>query len=349
MAFHGLSDNNGILYKDVYEALLNLTVVTYKELTKINLSKMTLTELKWIIRQDRHYQLCEDEYVHWTRVRYHFSERKNDIPEYNKYAETIKSKPEFNRHFSNGFFTLKEQCQLNDFEIFYCVISLFFDPQRLLQFDENKIFLMYKKIEDFILSDHVEYENITPLCGIELDSEELVLNKNAKIVKLNSEQILHLFQIGIDMSACSNAQVVTETYNVALVTSYYLPKAFEPFESIDRLAKLKMYPFFMDSDCLFELDKFNVFLCKGFFPIGRVSKPNHPFQKTISSHTYQLTNMFMKNNVTLSIYECNEISSSISKINNSLSNGTDFLKPAIRRLGMATNRKLHHDRFNDLC
>ena len=69
MAFHGCSEKNEILYKDVYDALLKLILITYKELTKVNLSKMTLTELEWIIRQDGHYQLCEGDYVHWTRVR----------------------------------------------------------------------------------------------------------------------------------------------------------------------------------------------------------------------------------------------------------------------------------------
>ncbi|MEL4247873.1 HEPN domain-containing protein [Shewanella xiamenensis] len=348
MAFHGCSEKNEILYKDVYDALLKLILITYKELTKVNLSKMTLTELEWIIRQDGHYQLCEGDYVHWTRVRYHFEKIKNDIPEYNKYSETINAKPEFARHFINSTFTLTEELQLNEFEIFYHIISIFFDNNKLLKLDKNKILSKYKDIENFILSEHIEYKNIIPLCGINLDSEELVLNENAKLIKLNSEQILQLFQIGIDMNASSNTKVVTKTYDTALVTSYYLPKVFEPFKPIDKLAEFNMHPFLMDSDCLFELDKLNIFLSNDFFPIGRISKPTHPFRKSVSSRTYQLTNMFMRNNITLSTHNSNDIYIGISKINHAILNGTSFLKPAIRRLGMATNRKLHHDRFIDL-
>ncbi len=83
----------------------------------------------------------------------------------------------------------------------------------------------YILIENFLYSDYLEFEIITPICGLIIESAPITLSTNLSIVKLEDCEVIEFLKLGLNLGfSMGDNDIIFDIHPYAIKKTYQLPK-----------------------------------------------------------------------------------------------------------------------------
>lgn len=332
----------------LYDTLSSLTKVVLDILSRRDQDDLVVTtESVWEKQKDDSYVKHQIKRPFWSIM---LHKANDEITKTNEYLDFIKvvSADEI---ISPQLDTLVGTCfgshRLEADNIAMWPAFEFLTDQGIDEFDISNFNSVYSKIESALYSKEIDFENITPLCGFEMDDSEISLTENISIVKLSEKEILEFFRLGIKLgSSMGDFDLVHSVHQYAIKTSYKLPKIIGKQDLSIR--DIEQNEFFNNKNERAVIDALRIYKEGKLYPITTTRRGKSILSTGVSFSFETPVKHFMKNKYSLLKNEIDEFKSFWSVISKAELPEKNFISVGIRRFSQSNERDNIEDRIIDI-
>lgn len=332
--------------KQFYDASKALTKVILETLARQEApNSYLLSENVWRKQGDISYIKQQINRPVWSMILHKAENEFTKTKEYDDFLEAINSDDKISRHIDTQVGTRLGSFRMEAKNFAILPAYEFLTDDGVKAFNRDSFDHFFFGMEKDILSDEVEYEGLTPLCGLKMDDTELPLDAGTSIIRLGEKDILDFFNFGIKLgSSMGGYDHVHDVHEYAIKTSYKLPKTIggQPklIDEDDKFLNNKIEQSIIDAFRIFKKGKLYPITTmkrgKGIFAMGT----SYSFEKPVGH--------FMENKYMLSSDEAKEFSSFWKEKSGANLPEKNFISVAIRRFSQANERDNDEDKIIDL-
>jgi hypothetical protein len=221
----------------------------------------------------------------------------------------------------------------------------FLDNTSILEYDDTTFNEAYKTLEDDIYSSTIEYEEITPIFGLKMYTEEILLSQNVSIIKMNDSQIKEFLRLGIIIgNNHGGSDFIHNIYEYAIKVSCKTPKVIGERESHVKPESCKVQANFHKQ----ILKALQIFQPGKIYPIATIGKSNSYFMAGTAYNQAVLLKPFASTEYILSTEQVDTLQNFYKKYSLVDLEKHSYLSLAIRRLSQSYERDSEEDRMIDL-
>lgn len=315
---------------------------------RANVKPFVLSESLWSKQHDGVFIRQHGNRLCWPEMFYQVQQDIKSEKEFIQFVEALKSEERLARNIGLVG-TIFGRRNVDELNIAFRLVRQFLFDDRIESFDIDAFNTVYLEIENDLLSDEVEFERITPLCGFRMDGNELQLAENISIVKLAESEILRILNLGISLGSVAGGiggyGAINDVNEYGIKITKKFPKLYEGMD-------VQIGP---ESDYLFSsvvensiVDGLRVFKTGRVFPITSIYKAKGVFELGVGFSFERQVPPFMKDKYELNRSEFDEFKDFWKIKNTSDASSRKYLDVAIRRFSQANDRSNDEDEFVDL-
>lgn len=333
--------------KQFYDASIALTKVILEVMSRAVATTLYIdSESVWHKQDDNSYVKQQINRPLWSIILHRAEEEFARTKEYGDFLEAIKSDERISRHIDTlvGTSFSRHRMEARNFAI--RPAYEFLTDNGVKEFNKDNFDHFYIEMEKDILSEEIEYESLTPLCGFKMVGTELPLDDVTSIIRLSEKDVLYFFNMGIKLgSSIGSYEHVHSAHEYAIKTSYKCPKILGEAKKpdIDEVSKLQNNKIEQSI-----IDAFRIFKKGRLYPITTIRRGKGFFAMGTSYSFEKPAKHFMNNKYLLSIDEAKEFASFWKEKTRANLPEKNFLSVAIRRFSQANERDNIEDEIIDL-
>jgi hypothetical protein len=337
-----------IEFQKLYDASVALTKVILAALKRQVESNLYIdTETVWCKQDNNSYIKQNVNRPLWAIMLHKAEDEFKESQEYINFAEAMKSDKRISRHLDNLVGTNYGSLRMEVRNFAIRPAYEFLTDESIQPFTKEKFDKFYSEMEKSLISDEIEFENLTPLCGFRMEATELVLNENTSIVKLSDIEVQEFFKLGIKLgiSAGGGYEFIHGIHEYAIRTRYKLHKKIGE-EKKDAGTDDDYY---LNNDIEQSVvDALRIFKKGKIYPITTI-KRGKGFFTTGTSYSFERhVKHFMENKYLLEKDEIADFQSFWKNKHEAKIPANNYLSVAIRRFSQANERGSVEDELIDL-
>ena len=333
--------------KQFYDASVALTKVILEVMSHQVATNLYIdSESVWRKQGDGSYIKQQVNRPLWSVMLHRAEKEFIDTKEYKSFIEVIKADDRISPHLDTLVGTRFGAFRMEARNFAIRPASEFLNDDSIKKFNRDIFDRFFLGMEEDILSDEIEFENLTPLCGFKMEDTELFLDDDVSIIKLSEKDVLDFFNLGIKLgSSMGGRDHVHGVHEYAIKTTYKLPKILGDREKLaddedDKYQSNKTEQSVIDSLRIFKKGELypitTIRRGKSFFSIGT----SFSFEKPVKH--------FMNSKYLLKSDETKEFVTFNREKNETNLPEKNFLSVAIRRFSQANERDNVEDEIIDL-
>ena len=332
----------------LYDTLLSLTKVVLEIVSRrIQDNHVVTTENVWEKQNEDSYVRQQIQRPLWPIVLHKAKKEIINTKEYLNFLYVVNEDTIILSLLDNPVCVYLVSRTLEAIEIALWPVYEFLTDQGIAEFNISSFNSVYFKIESALYSKEIDCENITPLCGFDMDDSEISLTENISIVKLSEKEILELFRLGIILGSRNiDDRVIYDVHEYAIKISYKLPKIIGKRDELIR--DIKEDEFLSNKNEGNLIDALRIYKEGNIYPITTIRRGKGVLPFGVSYSFGAPVKPFMKNKYSLSGNEINEFKSFWRQYSEAELPEKKFLSAGIRRFSQSNERNNIEDRIIDL-
>jgi|GEM_PF-5715866 len=210
----------------LYNVLLQLTQLVLKNIAdEIPNNLRATNESIWIKRDDGIYAKEQIRRIIWSFATDKAIDKLSDSNEYLDFIKIVSEDKDIAPQLNTLVGCCIGKMRLEAKYIILWLVNGFLSNDKIEDFDIGKYDIAYSKMEDEFYSTEIEFEKITPICGLNITTPEIKLSDDISIVKLRDSEILHFFNLGIKLGYdLGNQEFIHKVNEYAIKIRFKLPK-----------------------------------------------------------------------------------------------------------------------------
>lgn len=337
-----------IQFQKLYDASVALTKVILEALKRQVESNLYIdTEAVWRKQDKSSYIKQNVNRPLWMIMLHKAEDEFKETKEYLDFIEAMKSDERISRHLDNlvGTNFGSHRMEARNFAI--RPVYEFLTDESIQPFTKEKFDPFYSEMEKALISDEIEFENLTPLCGFRMEDTELVLNENTSIIKLSEKEIQEFFNLGIKLGISTGGgyDFIHGIHEYAISTRYKLHKKIGE----EKTATGAGDDYYLNNDIEQSVvDALRVFKKGKIYPITTIKRGRGYFTTGTSYAFEKHVRHFMENKYLLGKGEITDFQSFWNNKHEAKIPVKNYLSVAIRRFSQANERDSVEDELIDL-
>lgn len=315
---------------------------------RANVKPFVLSESLWSKQHDGVFIRQHGNRLYWPEMFYQVQQDIRSTEEFIQFVDALNSEEKLARNLG-VVGTRFGRRNVDEFNIAFRLVRKFLFENRIENFDIDTFNSVYLGIEKDLLSDEVEFERVTPLCGFNMDGDELQLAENISIVKLSESEILRILNLGVALGSVTGGiggyGIINDLNEYAIKITKRFPKLYGDDDA-------QIGP---ESDDLFKgvvensiVDGLRIFKTGRVFPITSTYRAKGVFEFGVGFSFERQVPPFMKEKYQLDKSEFDEFKQFWNRKNKSDTSDRKYLDVAIRRFSQANDRSNDEDEIIDL-
>jgi hypothetical protein len=255
--------------KELHDALLVLVQLILKNIANAGPKNLVANdESVWIKRDDGIFAREHVRKIIWAFATEKSIEEVANTKEYSDFVRIISE----DKWISPQIDTLVGSClsriRLGAKHLVLWLVNEFLSNDGIKPFDIEKFNIAYLKIESELYANEIEFEKITPLCGLDIDTSEIRLSDDISIVRLDDSEILDFFNLGIKLGYDLGGREFIYTANeCAIKMRFKLPKIIG-----EQQAEIPNNDYFTNKNEQAVIDALRVHKDGNIYPIATLTK-----------------------------------------------------------------------------
>lgn len=334
--------------EELYSRMLDLVQAVLAILAKrINTDLVVIDESQWVKSDNNTYHKQYIRKPLWSAVTHKARDEIQSLNEYEKCLEVLENDPVISPQLNTLVGTRFGSHRIEADYIILGPIYAFLEDDAIKGFELSIFNNEYIKIEEALYSDEIEFSNITPLCGFQMEQELLRVTDNISLVKLTDKEVLTFFRLGLKLGdSLGNEDFVHGIHEFAIKITYRLPKVIgDADRSIDEIKSNKYFTNHYEKETVNSL---RVFKEGKFYPISSIRKSNSIFSPGISFSLEKPVKPFMSGEYIFSASDSDPFTELYSSITEAKLSDNHFMAVNIRRFSQSCDRADIEDRIIDL-